>query len=239
LFFIKNIERLVSKTWKSQSFKFLGRLPEFRGAFVFSLGLRQRMMHFIQNFMNHVMIEVLEPRWHQLEQDLKNAETVDVVKTLHNSFLDVCLRECLLTNLPQLTMLTELLETCKKFGKGMQRFALAIQTQSNVTSFRTQNKSAPLSSNLSKSLQFMTDKSKDAQSKYVELITQLSQEFDQQLAGFVSQLRDKSVAHYAHHMAKLYTRLDFSGYYAGKLSEQAQTTTPAAEEGGVVVAAPL
>jgi gamma-tubulin complex component 2 len=45
---------------------------------------------------------VLEPAWHQLEEQLANVTTVDEVLHHHDAFLDKCLRECLLSNLPLL-----------------------------------------------------------------------------------------------------------------------------------------
>lgn len=42
--------------------------------------LRQRMMHFLQNLLFYLTVEVLEPNYHRLESALKqNVSTVDQV----------------------------------------------------------------------------------------------------------------------------------------------------------------
>ena len=60
--------------------------------------LRQRMLHFVQNLVYYVTVEVLEPRWHEMSGKMKGVTTVDEVLRYHNDFLDCCLKESLLTN---------------------------------------------------------------------------------------------------------------------------------------------
>ena len=95
--------------------------------FVRAFSLRQRMLNVVQNFQYYMMFEVcaprgvcghyddvqvIEPHWHTLEQQLKGVcgtwsdpprhgsqvATLDDVLTYHNDFLDTCLKECLLNN---------------------------------------------------------------------------------------------------------------------------------------------
>lgn len=48
--------------------------------------------------MYYIQVEVLEPRFHQLKEDLSRVKTVDEVIKAHSDFLDECLKESLLTD---------------------------------------------------------------------------------------------------------------------------------------------
>ena len=63
-------------------------------AFSAAYGLRQRMLHFLQNIEHYMLFEVLEPNWHVLTQKLRAAESLDALLAHHAEFLDASLREC-------------------------------------------------------------------------------------------------------------------------------------------------
>jgi len=86
--------------------------------------LRHRMLHFLQNFVYYMTLEVIGPRGHELEAKLDEAEDMDVVLDLHERFLDSCLKECLLASQDLLKILTKLMTTCLLFADHMQRFSL-------------------------------------------------------------------------------------------------------------------
>jgi hypothetical protein len=85
--------------------------------------LRHRMLHFLQNFVYYMTLEVIGPRGHELEAKLDEAEDMDVVLDLHERFLDSCLKECLLASQDLLKILTKLMTTCLLFADHMQRFS--------------------------------------------------------------------------------------------------------------------
>lgn len=60
--------------------------------------LRHRMLQFCKNYIYYMCIEVLEPNFHKFKENLKKIKTIDDILKLHNDFLDVCLKECLLTD---------------------------------------------------------------------------------------------------------------------------------------------
>jgi len=71
------VERQLCATWVNhQSTKELN----LRAPFATSYCLRQRMMHFLQNFMYYIMVEVIEPNWHQLETQLKTVSVLSILK---------------------------------------------------------------------------------------------------------------------------------------------------------------
>lgn len=77
LFFCKHVERRLCNTWLSQQ-----ATKELRLGDLFAQwhGLRHRMLHFMQNLTYYMMTEVLEPRWHELEQTIAKVKDVDAVR---------------------------------------------------------------------------------------------------------------------------------------------------------------
>ncbi|GBG30056.1 Gamma-tubulin complex component 2 [Hondaea fermentalgiana] len=131
LFFCKHVERQLCTTWLAhQTTKELN----LRSALGPDYCLRQRMLHFLQNFEYYVMFEVLEPRWHELEKRLEHVKTVDELMKHHSEFLDTCLRECLLTHQGLLKTLAKLMTTCLLFAEQIGRFANQLQVdESSMT----------------------------------------------------------------------------------------------------------
>jgi gamma-tubulin complex component 2 len=116
----QHVERQLCSTWMShQTTKEL----DLRSALGPDYCLRQRMLHFLQNYQYYVMFEVLEPRWHELEHNLENVNTVDELMNHHTDFLDTCLRECLLTHQGLIKTLAKLMTTCLLFAQQIGRFA--------------------------------------------------------------------------------------------------------------------
>ena len=121
LFHCKNLERLLSATW--QTHQTSKQLEVARGrAFSLSFQLRQRMLHFLHNFLYYMMFEVLEPNWHTMMEKLKSVSSIDEVIAHHDSFLDTCMKECMLHNPQLLKILTKLMSTCIIFANHTERF---------------------------------------------------------------------------------------------------------------------
>lgn len=97
MFYCKHVERQLCNVWisnKAAKQYSLHSAKWFAGAFT----LRQRMLNFVQNIQYYMMFEVMEPTWHILEKNLKSASNIDDVLGHHTSFLDNCLKDCMLTN---------------------------------------------------------------------------------------------------------------------------------------------
>ena len=139
LFFVKHVERRLVGTWlDNQAMK---EFQSLRKSLAPTLGLRQRMLHFIQNLVYYMMFEVIEPKWQSMESTIlrrKNegswsvdgankgggdsGQTVDDVLAAHNNFLRQTLRECLLTNGNLIRTLTKLMTTCLLYCDQMDLF---------------------------------------------------------------------------------------------------------------------
>ncbi|GAB0088030.1 Gamma-tubulin complex component [Sergentomyia squamirostris] len=114
LFRCKHVERQLCKVWKSNNNakKFAPESAElYRSAFT----LRQRMMNAIQNISYYMMVEVIEPNWHILNQNMASVENVDDVLRVHHNFLDLCLKDCMLIHSDLLKSITRLMKICTHF----------------------------------------------------------------------------------------------------------------------------
>ncbi|KAK1936623.1 Gamma-tubulin complex component 2 [Phytophthora citrophthora] len=119
IFFCKHVERQLCDAWMNhQATKELS----LRAALGPSFCLRQRMLHFQQNFVYYMMFEVISPRWHDFQQQLATAGTVDDILEFQGEFLDICLKECLLTDPELLRVLTRLMMVCMTFANSIESF---------------------------------------------------------------------------------------------------------------------
>jgi gamma-tubulin complex component 2 len=120
LFFCKHVELRVLECWKDhQATKEMG----LRGEMGPSYCLRHRMLHFLQNFVYYMTIEVFTPRSHEMVSAMSSAKDMDEVIHLHEVFLDTCLKECLLASQDLLRILTKITTTCLLFAEQMKRFS--------------------------------------------------------------------------------------------------------------------
>lgn len=119
IFFCKHVERQLCDAWLNhQATKELS----LRSALGPSYCLRQRMLHFQQNLVYYMMFEVVSPRWHDFQQQLTTAGTVDDILEFQGDFLDICLKECLLTDPELLRVLTRLTTVCMTFANSIETF---------------------------------------------------------------------------------------------------------------------
>ncbi|KAF4031510.1 Gamma tubulin complex component C-terminal [Phytophthora infestans] len=119
VFFCKHVERQLCDAWMNhQATKELS----LRAALGPSFCLRQRMLHFQQNFVYYMMFEVISPRWHDFQQQLASAGTVDDILEFQGEFLDICLKECLLTDPDLLRVLTRLMMVCMAFANSIESY---------------------------------------------------------------------------------------------------------------------
>ncbi|CAI5725265.1 unnamed protein product [Hyaloperonospora brassicae] len=119
IFFCKHVERQLCDAWLNhQATKELS----LRFAFGPSFCSRQRMLHFQQNLVYYMMFEVISPRWHDFQQQLATAGTVDDILEFQGEFLDICLKECLLTDPELLRVLTKLMTVCMTFANSIESF---------------------------------------------------------------------------------------------------------------------
>ena len=74
------------------------------------------MLHFTQNFVHYLTMEVIDPNWASLEKKLDAAATVDELIAAHDAFLDACLKEGMLFWPTTLRRLDVIAKTCVAFA---------------------------------------------------------------------------------------------------------------------------
>eukprot|EP00762_Andalucia_godoyi_P000766 ANDGO_03807.mRNA.1 Spindle pole body component 97 len=220
LFNCKHVERLLSNTWAQQQ-----GLKEFRVHHLLArvYNLRQRMLHFLHNYEYYMMVEVLEPTWHDMAVKVtKEAETVDDVMKFHNDFLDTCLKACLLTNIHLINRLSKILKVCLTFSKNMDSFfkdllaETAASTQQLYDKPRGDKKvnifSRERSNRIDMSSAFIRASLDDDQ--FAAAIAKMENDFHLYLKDLLDALGSHSHSTSSEsHLSHLTTRLDYNGYY--------------------------
>ena len=144
LFYAKYVERRLVGIWLDH--QALRELQSLRGALGGTFLLRQRMLHFVQNLIYYVMLEVIEPNWIEFEKELlspdsKEERSVDDMSAAHTLFLRKTLEACLMTNRDVLSALTKLLGTCLLFTNEMKTFMQATKLDDESRSLAKEKRS--------------------------------------------------------------------------------------------------
>merc|ERR1712216_356322 len=175
------------------------------------------MLHFLQNIQHYMMNEVLEPRWHEMEQKLAKVSSVDDVLQYHNEFLDACFKECMLRNPRLLKILTKLMSICVNFSKQIDKLYvdfLAVYPANKDAS----GKLLPLSTRFQRceeQLKVGTEHARKVmESKAFQgTITKLEKNFQTHLKFLINALKTFSQSESDPFLSNLSARLDYNGYY--------------------------
>ncbi|GAB5365546.1 hypothetical protein AAMO2058_001067600 [Amorphochlora amoebiformis] len=212
LFYCKHVEAELCKAWLHQQlFKELNVAGTFKGAYL----LRQRMLHFLQNLVYYMMVEVLEPNWHTMVSRLREAKSVDDVLRVHNSFLDTCLTQCLLNSQHLFKTLTKLMTTCLDFTEHVKRGADCVRANMEV------DVKKKYQFNRVQKVQRETKRAEETaeRERFGEKVGMYNKRFDSTVGEFIEILRRKSNSQCDHHLANLSTRLDYNGFYTRAFPE--------------------
>ncbi|EDW66093.1 gamma-tubulin complex component 2 homolog isoform X1 [Drosophila virilis] len=221
LFYCKHVERQLCKIWKENSIakKFSPHAAElYRSAFT----LRQRMMNAVQNLEYYMMIEIIEPNWHIFIEKMKNVENVDMVLSLHQDFLDLCLKNCMLTETSHLNRaIFKLCKICLKFCEFIQRsqrFFLDAELKSMVCDSSDEN------TDLSDSEPDISDRRQsestlDETDTFAERVKRFDLEFTGMLISFLKQINDLAKDNTADRFMNLVHRINFNGFYSEQMEK--------------------
>uniref|UniRef100_A0AAX7SKV9 Gamma-tubulin complex component n=1 Tax=Astatotilapia calliptera TaxID=8154 RepID=A0AAX7SKV9_ASTCA len=203
MFYCKHVERLLCNVWISNK-DFRQYSLHSAKWFATAFALRQRMLNFVQNIQYYMMFEVMEPTWHVMENNLKMASNIDDVLCHHTSFLDNCLKDCMLTNPELLRIFSKLMSVCVMFTNCMQVFPRLHKTRDNEVTFLADH---------ADSLQ--TDASFEA------TISKFDSNFSMLLLDLLDKLSIYSTNDCEHSMISIIYRLDFNGFYTERLERMA------------------
>lgn len=114
LFYCKHVENYLCRIWiaNKNAKKFDHSTSElYRSAFT----LRQRMMNAIQNLEYYMMIEVIEPYWHDFMLQITKAKNIDDLLVYHTDFLGHITKHCMLTYPDMLKLVMNVCKSCVGF----------------------------------------------------------------------------------------------------------------------------
>lgn len=232
MFYCKHVERLLCNVWisnKAANQYSLHSAKWFAAAFA----LRQRMLNFVQNIQYYMMFEVNEPTWHIMENNLKSASNIDDVLCHHTSFLDNCLKDCMLTNPELLRIFSKLMSVCVMFTNCMQRFTHSLTIDSEMKRL-TLNPGTMKGSSASSERTEAAERKRLAAKFLAEHVDALQSDsgfeatiskFDSNFSTLLLELLDKlsiySTNDCEHSMINIIYRLDFNGFYTERLERMA------------------
>ena len=118
VFHCKHVERRLCTAWGARKAMRGGGGGAFAagGALGRAHVVLQRMLHFTQNFVHYLTMEVIDPNWLTFERSLDEAATVDELIAAHDAFLDACLKEGMLFWPTTLKRLDVIAKTCVAFA---------------------------------------------------------------------------------------------------------------------------
>nr|XP_027780719.1 gamma-tubulin complex component 2 isoform X2 [Marmota flaviventris]XP_027780876.1 gamma-tubulin complex component 2 isoform X2 [Marmota flaviventris] len=241
MFYCKHVERQLCSVWisnKTAKQCALHSAKWFAGAFT----LRQRMLNFVQNIQYYMMFEVMEPTWHILEKNLKSASNIDDVLGHHTSFLDTCLKDCMLTNPELLKVFSKLMSVCVMFTNCMQKFTQSMKLDSELgrraleqgtmlgpPTESEQAEEHPRKETARKCLAEHVD-APHLVSGFEATINSFDKNFSAHLLDLLARLSVYSTSDCEHGMASVISRLDFNGFYTERLerlsAERSQKAAP-------------
>ncbi|XP_026526589.1 gamma-tubulin complex component 2 [Notechis scutatus] len=239
MFYCKHVERQLCNVWissKTAKQCSLHSSKWFAGAFT----LRQRMLNFVQNIQYYMMFEVMEPTWHILEKNLKLASNIDDVLSHHTSFLDNCLKDCMLTNPELLKIFSKLMSVCVMFTNCMQRFSHSMKLDKEMDRLTVEHgtmrgpptKQERVEESAKKQLanKFLAEQadSLHVSSGFEATINKFDSNFSAHLLDLLDKLSIYSTNECEHSMINIIYRLDFNGFYTERLehmsAERSQKT---------------
>ena len=212
LFYCKYVERQLSNTWiLHQSTKDLALHKSFSASYC----LRQRMLHFVKNYVYYMTVEVLEDKWHRFLDNLKKVSTVDEIMGIHTTFLDECLKECLLMDRELFMILNKIINFCLHFSEMIDNSMKSMRIDDSfLNSALIKEVKRPVDRKAGKVRDSQgTAEKLLARKKYAHMIDDYSSKFDEFLSNFLKTI-DKNRSRSETHLINLIIRLDYNDYYS-------------------------
>jgi gamma-tubulin complex component 2 len=231
VFHCKHVERQLCAAWQTQqatraaAAAATGGSAGDAGCLGRAYILSQRMLHFLQNFTYYIMCEVIEPNWHQFENALGEAGTVDELIDLHERFLDACMKEGMLFWPKILRRLEQIKSVCLKFAAASASLAAALEPRGTRDSGASGAERSDGDDGEGVGQRTMSTRDR-VQARletaaavaaaaegtgFTAAVLRLEGEFDTQLRSLLESLNNS--AHLEPNLASLCARLDFNEFY--------------------------
>jgi gamma-tubulin complex component 2 len=208
LFYCKYIERLLSHVWANFQRLKIHSNTIIVGPLAKSLMLRHKMFHFIQHVQNHLASLVIDQNWDEFLSKQSQTSTIDELLQFHADFLDICLKQSMLTHAKLLKILGKLFHVCVLFSQYMHRFSrLFFMDHYESISHTAKSHSSTDSPHRTHLDRLLTDESFDRS------VTKFEENFMHHLRLFMDGLRFYSSADCEGHMLSLLNHLDYNLFF--------------------------
>ncbi|XP_054164433.1 gamma-tubulin complex component 2-like isoform X2 [Oppia nitens] len=207
LFYCKYVERQLEEVWKNNK---IAKRFTFNAVIGYGKAfcLRQKMLNFVQNLEYYIMLEVIEPTFHQfLEYVQTKVSSVDDMMKSHEDYIQKCLRDAMLTSGELLKAIVQLLRLCIVFSNFMK------DSQSHSTQYELLDSSQVLDKEfkrINEEDENVSD-TKSLQNSFEDHISLMQSEFDAVLHQLLQAIKLKTQESYT--MIPVLNRLDFNGFY--------------------------
>ncbi|XP_022084041.1 gamma-tubulin complex component 2-like [Acanthaster planci] len=228
LYYCKHVERILCNLWvlnKAAKQYTLHSSKWYAAAFA----LRQRMLHLVQNLQYYMMFEVIEPNWQIMETKLKQVSTIDDVLDIHTDFLNMCLKDCMLTDPELLKIVSKLMLVCVTFANCIQRMTETMNVEGeasfrvDTTDAKTKDKDRAESKKYKTATKVASEHVDQliGSEEFASTIDNFDSNFSTLLVGLLDQLSLFSTTDCEHNMTNIIHRLDFNGFYTEGLERVA------------------
>ncbi|XP_030832712.1 gamma-tubulin complex component 2-like [Strongylocentrotus purpuratus] len=237
LFYCKHVERILCNLWVLNKAAKQYTLHSSRW-YAAAFALRQRMLHLVQNLQYYMMFEVIEPNWQIMETKLRQVSTIDDVLDIHTDFLNMCLKDCMLTDPELLKIVSKLMlrmtETMNVEGEASFRVDTTDpkgkdKDKSESRKYRTAAKlSLVLYTFFNQGVLdvvpvrgIRTRELLIGSEEFASTIANFDSNFSTLLVSLLDQLSLFSTTDCEHNMTNIIHRLDFNGFYTEGLERVA------------------
>ncbi|XP_052126076.1 gamma-tubulin complex component 2-like isoform X1 [Frankliniella occidentalis] len=212
LFYCKHVERLLCRVWLSN--KVCKMFPvsssqSYRPAFI----LRQRMLNCVQNLQYYMMVEVIEPNWHNFLEKINKVTNVDQVLACHSDFLSSCIKDCMLTNPGLLKMVNVLIGVCVsfcRFFENAQKYFVDAELNSMIAPSDAESDVSEAAPSIECSTSALGENFEDS-------IRNFDEQFSAALISLLNKIDELAMEDNNEKMLNVLYRMDFNSYYTSFL----------------------
>lgn len=137
LLFLKFEEKKLTESWiLQQNFKDFNFQKFLKPSFL----LRDKMINFVKNITYYFFNEVIEPNYINFINSLLTSKSIDDIIISHETFLNICLKECLIDNTDLLDSINNIIQTCLVYSKIIIKYYnSAVLNEKYISTIKTDN----------------------------------------------------------------------------------------------------
>jgi gamma-tubulin complex component 2 len=215
LFYCKYVERQLACVWKENKIAKLYALKAVTG-YAEAFALRQKMLNFVQNLEYYMMVEVIEPSFHQFLAKVHSKAQVDEISREHTNFVEGCLRDCMMTHKLALQYMVRLLRLCMSFSEFM------LETHRHSVHYELQTDAKPYEAKVVIKEED-SSLSEDESLSFEQKVRKTHDEFNVTLQQLLGEITNQQQEHFSGNILHILNRLDFNEFYS-RMRDETETS---------------